>query len=298
MQVNRRILGLTKRFGTIGLISFTIIIFLLGHLVLRHQPAILSLPESPQTTPTPTRTETKNDLKSEKNLYGIVKDGWLLPETVDLPGGSFMMGSLDEGAASERPQHNVSIAPFAISRTEITNAQYLSFCQATNHPTPNDPHWQGIYIYDYPNNPVVAISWYDAQAYCQWLSKVLDQTVRLPREAEWEYAAQNSTPGTILENSHAEILPTTKVGSYPPNSYQLYDMLGNVWEWCSDWYAPDYYGQSPTDNPTGPTEGEYRVMRGGSWAESQQSSRITKRNKGLPTGGSPTIGFRVVITKK
>jgi len=283
-----------KLLVAIFFIGFSVLIILLGRFVLRSQmPSLLE--NAQEETPIP-KPNFKPDLKMYKDLYGIEKDGMVLPEFVDLPAGSFSMGSTNEGAITEQPQHQVSLSAFSISRTEITNGQYIAFCQATEHKLPEDPHWQGIYMRDYLNHPAVGIAWQDAIDYTQWLSTVLGKEVRLPTEAEWEYAAQGSIMGTTLEFANRELLPTTRVASYPPSPLGVFDMLGNVWEWCIDWYGPQYYSESPKENPTGPYQGDLKVIRGGSWAESRNASRISHRNRALPTGSSSMIGFRVVIS--
>lgn len=283
-----------KIFAVVALIAFSLIITLVGRVVLRNQlPSLIGqTPESNKPA-----TNFKADLKLYNNLYGINQNGLLVPEFTQLPSGKFLMGGTAKDPISELPQHEVVLAPFSISRTEITNAQFLAFCQAAKHKIPEDPHWQGIYMRDYPNHPIVNIAWQEAVEYCNWLSTVLGTEVRLPTEAEWEYAAQTSDPGTTLEFAARELLPTTKVGSYPPSQLGLYDMLGNVWEWCNDWYDPEYYQTSPKENPKGPEEGRLKVIRGGSWAESRNASRPSHRNSALPNGTTPTLGFRVVMVQ-
>ncbi|MBI4851926.1 MAG: formylglycine-generating enzyme family protein [Acidobacteria bacterium] len=284
-----------KFFVITGFIGFSILIILLGRFVLRSQaPSVLKETKPEIST---SRPNFKSDLKMFGELYGIEKDKLLLPEFVDLPQGKFLMGS-STGAITEQPQHEVIVDAFSITRTEVTNTQYLAFCEITKRNLPQDPRWQGLYMRDYPNHPIVGVSWQDAMDYAAWLGTILGKEVRLPTEAEWEYAAQGAQPGTTLEFAARELLPTTKVASYPPNPSGLFDMLGNVWEWCLDWHTPQYYTESPKENPTGPTEGEFKVIRGGSWAESINVSRISHRNRALPKGGSPTIGFRVVISQK
>jgi formylglycine-generating enzyme len=237
----------------------------------------------------------KNLGQKTGEYYGLEVQGRLVPEMLALSGGSFLMGANSEGSIAEQPQHRVNVSPFQISRFEITNMQFLIFCQAAGHQIPPDPHWQDTYMKDFPNHPAVNITFQDAWDYCAWLSQVLGKTVSLPTEAEWEYAAADAVPGTTLETTTGQIMPTTGVGFYNPNKFGLYDMLGNVWEWCADWHDPTYYTVSPADNPQGPDSGEYRVIRGGSWANKSTDLRLTYRSRALPTGTSPSTGFRVVI---
>lgn len=282
-------------FVLLSLMGFSLVIVMLGRLVLNKQmPSLIEETEVEKTIPRP---DFKPDLKMVDKFYGIDKDRMLLPEFISLSGGKFLMGSKSGGPVIEQPQHEITLNPFSITRTEITNAQYLAFCEVSGNKLPQDPRWQGLYMRDYPNHPVVGVSWGDATEYCKWLSGVLGKDVRLPTEAEWEYAAQGALPGTTLELAARELLPTTRVASYPPNEKGLFDMLGNVWEWCSDWHSPQYYSESPKENPTGPEEGEFKVIRGGSWAESLNASRPSHRNRALPKGGSPIVGFRVIINE-
>ena len=172
-------------------------------------------------------------------------------------------------------------------------------------------------------HPVIHVSHNDAVAYCEWLTKKNRKAYRLPTEAEWEYAAGggsvhtkyswgNSEPvgkgvGNLADKSTIGMLLwavstyddgyrfTAPVGSYAPNELGLYDMSGNVWEWCSDWYGSDYYASSTNSvNPTGPTTGTYRVLRGGGWGSGPQNCRVAYRNYGTPTYRNYNVGFRVV----
>lgn len=284
-----------KVLAVTALVGFSVVILTVGSFALNNQmPSLIKETGQENNFPKP---NFKNDLKIFNDLYGIERDKILLPEFIELPGGKFLMGST-EGIVAEQPQHEITINAFSITRTEITNAQYLAFCQITKRKLPQDPRWQGLYMRDYPNHPIVAVSWEDAVAYSSWLGTVIGKEVRLPTEAEWEYAAQGSKPGTTLEFATRELLPTTKVASYPPSQLGMFDMLGNVWEWCLDWHSPLYYSESPKENPQGPTEGQFKSIRGGSWAESFNASRVTHRNRALPASGSPTIGFRVIISNK
>jgi formylglycine-generating enzyme len=293
-----------KLLVTLVLILFSASIVLLGRFLASRQGDFSQLLNNNQpTTDSTVEKPTKPEIpKVWQNLghktgeyYGRETAGHIVPEMLSLPGGSFLMGATNEGSIAEQPQHRVNLAPFQISRFEITNFQFLTFCQAAGHQIPPDPHWQDTYMKDFPNHPAVNITFQDALDYCAWLSQVLGKSVSLPTEAEWEYAAADAVPGTTLETTTGQIMPTTGVGFYGPNKFGLYDMLGNTWEWCTDWHAPTYYTVSPVDNPQGPESGEYRVIRGGSWANKSTDLRITYRSRALPTGASPTTGFRVVI---
>ena len=176
------------------------------------------------------------------------------------------------------------------------------------------------------SHPVVMVSWRDAQAFCRWLAAKEKRPCRLPTEAEWEYACRAGTVtpfafGETLSVTHANFdappaqpdgapvaraQGTHPVGSYKPNAWGLYDMHGNVWEWCADWYAKDYYAKSPKDDPAGPTEdeatrhgwGKGRVLRGGSWINGAYFARTVCRGQGNPTNRYGSTGFRVVCPER
>ena len=174
------------------------------------------------------------------------KDG---AKMVRIPAGSFQMGSND-GNDNEKPVHIVYVDAFYMDKYEVTNAQYQQFVHVTRH---LEPHYWSNSGYNQPNQPVVGVTWHNAEAYAKWAGK------RLPTEAEWEYAACGGLSskkyplGDLIGSSqacYANNKPNS-VGSYSANGYGLYDMAGNVWEWCSYWYDSDYYGDSPSRNPQG-----------------------------------------------
>jgi formylglycine-generating enzyme required for sulfatase activity len=233
-----------------------------------------------------------------------------------IPAGPFSMGSDADPAispADEKPAHTVLLDAFYIDTYEVTNAQYQRFLLATGRPAPfvdrpwAEPYnWKGT---DYPagkeNYPVVLVSWEDAQAYAAWISK------RLPTEAEWEKASRAQLIGRkypygdTLENNRANFdkgfLRENKlkpVGSFEPSRVGLYDMAGNVWEWCQDWYDDTYYKNSPAQNPRGPAAGKYRVCRGGSWVNDEQYLRCAQRGKNTPDSKSHITGFRCALSAK
>jgi len=250
---------------------------------------------------------------------------------VSVPFGWFEMGdSFNEGDSDESPVHSVWISTFYIDEYEVTNAQYALFLNAGG----NDDHWcadqkilrQGAnppYVYipaaGYENHPVVYVSYNDATAFCTWRTiaeGMCPGFYRLPNEAEWEKAAgwdpplqrhyrygyhQDSIDCTWC-NYNSCIGQTTEVGRYngtggthdAQSYYGVYDMSGNVSEWCHDWYGADYYESSPDDNPMGPASGTLRVIRGGNWLGAAYNCRSASRNRNMPSYRNSSIGFRCV----
>ncbi len=240
----------------------------------------------------------------------------LQPEMVFIRGGTFLMGS-EEGNADEKPMHSVTVGDFYMGKYPVTVAEFKRFIDDTAYKTDaeragNKRNWrhnaQGKRrLKGEDNHPVIYVSWNDADAYCEWLSRKTGLKYRLPTEAEWEYAAGNGTinrtkwAGTSDEGRLREYaryrgdgIGTVPVGSLRPNALGLYDMSGNVWEWCSDWYDKDYYKNSPSVNPTGPPSGFSRVIRGGSWSSYPRDCRVAVRFDGAPGYHGGSTGFRVV----
>jgi formylglycine-generating enzyme required for sulfatase activity len=226
-------------------------------------------------------------------------------EFVDIPGGTFMMGSpvTEQGRKDDEIQYKVTLSAFKMSKYPITLGQYDLFCEATGKVKP----WGR----ERGNLPVSQVTWYDAAAFAEWMG------CRLPTEAEWEYAARSntSTPfytGDCLTSEQAnfngkepyanckesenrdKVLP---VGSFPPNAFGLYDMHGNIWEWCSDWYGE--YDIDKKINPQGPEKSANRIIRGGGWHNAAWECRSAYRGgAGLYPGTRGTgIGFRIVKDK-
>ena len=246
------------------------------------------------------------------------------PGMVLIPAGQFQMGTNDEAADNdEQPVHTVHLDAFYMDTYEVTNAQFKAFVDA-------NPQWQkdniedrfhnGEYLYfwsgnNYPSgkadHPVTDVSWYAAMAYAEWAGK------RLPTEAEWEYAARGGLEGqkypsgntlsTGEANYNRHVGDTTPVGQYAANGYGLYDMAGNVWEWCLDEYDADFYfvsrdSRNPIsgartiqwilDNFTSIPTNSSRVLRGGSWFSVARNLRVANRDRDAPTGTSDYDGFR------
>jgi formylglycine-generating enzyme required for sulfatase activity len=222
------------------------------------------------------------------------------PQMIRIPEGYFAMGS-DAGQDNEKPVHRVWVDAFDLAARQTTNADYARFLAATNHPAPpgwGDPH------FDHPDQPVVAPSWFDAVAYCEWLSRSTHHPYRLPTEAEWERAARGGIEGKLYPWGDAppEDLPDysqrwkhgpDRVAQYATNPYGLYDIGDNVHEWCADWYAADYYAISPERNPPGPPHGKRRSSRGGSWRHYTKASRCAARSSIPPEFHYADYGFRI-----
>jgi formylglycine-generating enzyme len=280
-----------------------------------------------------------------------------------IPAGSFLMGcpgTLDQllndfseyqadadHFRDEFPQHPIEITkPFLMSTTEITVGQFRAFCQDTGYKTAAEVDGEGAWGYDRTlgrcvgrdvrfswqspgyeqseSHPVVNVTWDDCLAYCRWMTKRANRIVRLPTEAEWEYACRANTKSyynngsnpnnlgkighTLVPNEEnrrlaiqnlnlAENAATTfpvAVGSYPANSFGLFDMHGNVWEWTADWHDPQYYTRSPLQDPSGPVVSDVKVRRGGGWNSFPLWARASFRNWNTPESRCMNLGFRVV----
>ena len=215
-----------------------------------------------------------------------------------IPAGAFLMGSEKGESDDEYPQRQVWLDAFEIMRYPLTNAQYSAFLDA--NPTHRAPSvWSArTYPEGQGDHPVVGLSWADAQACAQWLSKETGQTIRLPTEAEWEKAARGEDgrryPWGSEFSANKTGIGSTAVGAYPEGAspYGVQDMAGNGWEWCADWYDKDYYKYAPDRNPKGPETGEYRVVRGGSWLDFQYFARCANRYRYLPVYRYDYVGVR------
>ena len=229
-------------------------------------------------------------IENKKPIYQskpLIQEGMVLVE-----GGTFQMGSND-GNSDEKPVHTVTVDSFYIGKYEVTVAQYGQFCGATGRRMTPAPKW-GLNN----NGPIVYVSWESATAYCTWAGG------RLPTEAEWEYAARGGNKSRGYKYSGSDDLDDVgwyggnssyrmhQAGTKQSNELGIYDMSGNAWEWCSDWYDGSYYGNSPSNNPQGPSSGDARILRGG-WDMDVNKCRVTLRNK-VESGIGDWIGFRFV----
>ncbi len=281
---------------------------------------------------------------------------------VAIPAGEFRMGSAEDAEAiaeafaaygrpasyfaDEFPRHDVRITkPFQLGRYEVTVGEFGKFVAATGYRTEAERDGSGGWGYDAalgrclgrdrrftwrdpgfeqsPRHPVLNVTWNDARAFCDWLTKQEGRTYRLPTEAEWEYACRAGTatryscgddPALLLRTSrtldpagrdvklHVQDVPipgdgplpfTVPVGSYPGNAFGLCDMHGNVWEWVADWYGEREYDGAAAEDPTGPAEGNRRVRRGGAWNSYPLWARASFRNWNSPSSRCLNLGFRV-----
>jgi formylglycine-generating enzyme required for sulfatase activity len=267
------------------------------------------------------RGQVKERRKGRAQYYVEDLGGGVTLEMVEIPGGAFLMGSPESEAGrleSEGPQHEITVSPFYMGKYEVTQAQWRIVAKLPK---------AGLDLASEPsrfkgdNLPVEQVSWEEAVEFCERLSRATGRQYRLPSEAEWEYAcrAGTTTPFAFGETITPELVnydvnypyasvpkgtyrfyrgQTTSVGSLgAANAFGLYDMHGNVWEWCMDWYSKNYYSQSPNADPKGPNTGSSRVMRGGGWDDrGAQYCRSAYRSRYAPGDRGYFLGFRLVRT--
>ena len=269
--------------------------------------------------------------QTRENKYSLNADSTIASICIRyIQGGPFTMGSNNSEARSNETPHTVTVGNFAMMKHLVTVSDFKQFVDATDYQTDADKRTRGYGSHiltvsggkkedgvnwkcgvsgsprplsEY-NHPVIHVSWNDAVAYAEWLSRKTGMKWRLPSEAEWEYAAragQNykyagsdniGNVGWYNDNSGQN---THAVGQKSPNNFGLYDMTGNVWEWCSDWFGSDYYKSSPPNNPQGPSSGSGRVLRGGSWGHFAQYCRTTHRHNRRPDARNYYNSFRLVL---
>ncbi|TAN43020.1 MAG: formylglycine-generating enzyme family protein [Nitrospirae bacterium] len=227
------------------------------------------------------------------------------PEMIFVQGGTYQMGdSFGDGGSNERPVHQVKVDDFYIGKYQVTFDEYYIYCVEMGKNKPKDEGWGT------GKRPAINVSWNDAADYCKWLTKKTGESYRLPTEAEWEYAARSGGKAekwagtsneselgnySFYDKKHGD--QTHPVGGKMPNGLGIYDMSGNVWEWCSDIYDEHYYKDSAAENPNGPDSGWYRALRGGSWNNYAWNVRTTTRQGKYPVYHSNNLGFRVARTK-
>ncbi len=268
-------------------------------------------------------------IKTEKGLYNqyeqqvdvnngetISANFQITTEYIFIEGGSYEMGDIwNQGSSDEKPVHIVTMDDYYICKYEVTNEQYVEFLNEMGNQIEGGISWLIIGEYDcrifeigsvyysesgYKDHPVTDVTWYGARAYCEWAGG------RLPTEAEWEYAARGGQQSREFLYSGSENIDivawyssnsgddTHEAGTKTGNELGIYDMSGNVWEWCNDWYDSDYYLSSPEENPKGPSSGTFRVTRGSSWYNNSNYCRSSCRYCFPPYDGLIFVGFRVV----
>jgi len=306
--------------------SGMVLLFIFGYIIsnielpIKPEPTKTPAASTPATVATstlPISTDTPIRELGVSSTMVSEKDGMVM---VYVPAGDFQMGS-ENGDDDEMPVHTVYLDAFWIDQTEVTNEMFAAFLNAEGNQSEGGVAWLDEDDGDerihkvgdtwradsgYGDHPVIEVSWYGANAYCEWVGR------RLPTEAEWEKAAgwdadtkvHRTYPwGELIDDSYANynqnVEDTTPVGSYDKGTsfYRVYDMAGNVWEWVADWYGRDYYKNSTAgNNPTGPSSGNHRVLRGGSWFYGESNIRSANRNllndPSIPSISSSDIGFR------
>jgi len=243
---------------------------------------------------------------------------------VTVPAGCFQMGNgFSDAYFLEKPVHEVCLEGFDIAKYDVTVGEFSRFVEEINYVTEAE-RGGGCYVYDgiswsmnskaswrspgftqEVSHPVVCVSWSDAVQYAEWLTRKDNKSYRLPSEAQWEYAARGG--GRIERYAGGDDVDalawysanadgtTHPVGQKKPNSLGLYDMSGNVWQWCADWYSQSYYRQGPRNYPKGPSEGKKRVFRGGSWFYDARGVRASYRDFAPADYRSSYLGFRLVL---
>ncbi|MBI5446278.1 MAG: SUMF1/EgtB/PvdO family nonheme iron enzyme [Deltaproteobacteria bacterium] len=242
-------------------------------------------------------------------------------ELILVAGGTFEMGdTFGDGERDEQPVHQVTVSAFYLGKQEVTNAQFRKF-----RPDHDSGAYEGRSL-NGDDRPAVKVSWDDAVAFARWLSEKTGGAYRLPTEAEWEYAARAGTEGRNYwgdkkpdacrhANVHDETSQrinerltweahecddgyaiTAPVGTFQPNAFGFYDLIGKVWEWCQDGYAEKYYGESPQADALAAPAGDRRVLRGGAWSNRPRKARVADRDWSGPGDRSINVGFRLGLS--
>ena len=265
------------------------------------------------------QTDTYSSKAKSKTLSSYSST---LQNIIPIEGGTFLMGcepNQQQCDEDEKPAHHVQLEDFSLGKYEVSIAEFETFLIATGYQTSAVKELDLFNGFQHLNGepfslkeknvyPMSMISYLDAKAYCDWLKKETGLPFRLPTEAEWEFAARGGLKskntlfaggetlqelGWYRENSNCEIQTS---GAKKPNELGLYDMSGNVWEWCSDRYMEAYYKISEKVNPQGPLSGIYRVFRGGCWDCEEKTCSVTYRGRNIPEFRSSIVGFRVAMT--
>ena len=262
----------------------------------------------------------KNDITKDGIFNGLPND-----EMVFVQGGTFTMGATEDQGTSdpyddEYPSHQVTLRDFYIGKYEVTQQLWeyvMNYSGTAADGSTMSAYASEVWLGKMPPStyglgldyPAYYVSWEDiVNIFIPRLNKITGKTFRLPTEAEWEYAARGGNKSKGYKYSGSNIIGdvawynsnssamTHPVGTKSPNELGLYDMSGNVWECCSDWYDENYYSSSPSINPTGPTSGSRRVDRGGSWGNNARSCRVSYRDRSTPDYRDCYYGFRLVCS--
>lgn len=228
----------------------------------------------------------------------------IMDNMIAVPTGSFLMGS-SQGEDDERPIHNVLINSFLFSKFPVSQAEWFAVMRTT-------PWEDNEHIRPGDNCPVVNVDWYECREFIKRLSHETALPFRLPTEAEWEFCCRAGTTSRFYHGNFRLGLPSNawyyenafkKGEMYPhesglkkPNQWGFHDMMGNIYEWCSDWYGRNYYNKSPVNNPQGPRYGKYRIVRGGDWARTDYFLRVASRRYYSPHYKDCNVGFRLALT--
>jgi formylglycine-generating enzyme required for sulfatase activity len=228
----------------------------------------------------------------EQLVPPTIEDALGLPMAL-VPGGPFRRGLDTAEAADFKPAQTVTVSAFYMDVTEITNRQFELF----------DPGHTRTPVSQADDTPATNVTWAEAAAFCQWRGQQCGGIYRLPTEAEWEKAARGGADLAYswgiafdprLGNAGLATRATVAAASFPPNPFGLFNLSGNVWEWCLDWYAPGYYAVAGAQDPRGPADGKHRVVRGGSFCFAEKAARTYSRNAEDPAKRATDIGFRCV----
>lgn len=261
---------------------------------------------TPPATSTTTPPPASDDAPAAKNLPAPIQK--LINDMVYVPGGTFTMGCTAEQGSDceddEKPAHRVTVSSFKIGKYEVTQAQWRAVMGTTIRQQ-RDKADKSFSLYGEGDEyPMYYVSYYDALDFITELNAMTGLKFRLPTEAEWEYAARGGRDSKGFKYSGSASIDKVAVynssGTQPvgskTNGYNelgLYDMTGNVWEWCADWYDKNYYESSPMENPKGPASGLYRVVRGGSWGYYPWVCRVASRDWFTPDSRGHDNGFRL-----
>ncbi|MBR4937142.1 MAG: formylglycine-generating enzyme family protein [Bacteroidaceae bacterium] len=281
------------------ILLLTLSFFLLGAAaapVLAQQDILVPPPVKPKPKPKPRPAKPRtNKPSASRQLPPVIQQ--LVANMVRVQGGTFTMGATAEQGSdaydSEKPTHQVMLSSYYIGKFQVTQAEWQAVMGT------NPSHFKG------DNLPVVNVNWFDCQEFIRKLNELTGKQFRLPTEAEWEYAARSGkhsygakfaggsnidNVGWYKENSNSTTHP---VGLKRPNELGLYDMSGNVWEWCQDWYGS--YSSASQTNPQGPATGTYRVLRGGGWGLDARSCRLSFRSICVPDFRANDGGLRLAL---